>query len=73
VRLLLGAAIPLLLSLLVALEGNTRADLRAAIRPHAKPLAYIPVRNVPQLSPWFPAFPFDEGDNLRFYVERARP
>jgi hypothetical protein len=68
VRLLLGAAIPILLSVLSAPEGNTRTD-------HA--VARIPARNVAQVSALFPAFPafpaLDEGENLRVYVERARP
>ena len=67
-RLLLGATIAFLLSLLIAPEGNTR------IVP--KPAARIPPANVAQVSTWFPAFPafpaFDEGDNLRVYIDRAR-
>ena len=67
VRLLLGATIPFLLSVLIAPEGNTRTDLT---------VARIPARNVEQASPWLPAFPvfpaLDESDNLRVYVERAR-
>jgi hypothetical protein len=73
VRLILGAAIPFLLSVLSAPEGNTRTDLAAA---------RIPARNVALVSALLPAFPaysafpafpaLDEGDNLRVYVERAR-
>lgn len=72
-RLILGAAIPFLLSVLSAPEGNTRTDLAAA---------RIPARNVALVSALLPAFPaysafpafpaLDEGDNLRVYVERAR-
>ncbi len=66
-RLLLGATIPFLLSVLIASGGNSRTDLA---------VARIPARNVAQVSALFPAFPafpaLDEGDNLRAYVERAR-
>jgi len=67
VRLLLGATIPLLLSVLIPPESNTRTDLA---------VARLPAWNVAQVSPLSPAFPafpiLDEGDNLRAYVERAR-
>ena len=67
-RLLLGATIPFLLSVLIAPEGNTRTDLA---------VARTPARTVAQASPWVPALSavptLDEGDNLRAYVERARP
>ena len=63
VRLLLGATIPFLLSVLIAPEGNTRTDLA---------VARLPARSVSQVSPSPPAFPvLDEGDNLRVYLERA--
>ena len=72
-RLLLGAAIPLLLSVLVVAQGNTRTALHATVRPHPNAVARIPAWNVPRVSPLFPAFPaFDEGDSLRAYVEHAR-
>jgi len=68
VRLLLGATIPFLLSVLIVPEGNTRTDLA---------VARIPARTVAQESTWFPTFPafpaLDEGENLRVYVEHARP
>lgn len=72
-RLLLGAAIPLLLSVLVAAQGNTRTDLHATARPQPITVTRIPAWSAPRLSPLFPAFPaFDEGDSLRAYVEHAR-
>jgi hypothetical protein len=72
-RFLLGAAIPLLLSLLVAAQGNTRADFHAAVRPLTKAVARIPGPSIPRMFPSLPAIPaFNEGDNLRVYVERAR-
>jgi len=72
-RLLLGATIPLLLSLLAAAQGNTRADFLAAVQPLTKAAAPLPARSLPQMLPSFPAYPaFNEGDNLRIYVERAR-
>jgi len=68
VRLLLGATIPFLLSVLIVPEGNTRTDLA---------VARLPARHVAQVSHWLPTFPafptLDENDNLRAYVERARP
>ena len=67
-RLLLGATIPFLLSVLIVPEGNTRTDLA---------VARLPARHVAQVSHWLPTFPafptLDENDNLRAYVERARP
>jgi len=68
------AVIPLLLSLLVAAQGNTGTESRAAARSVAKAAVRAPIRNISRVFPSFPAFPaFDEGDNLRAYVERARP
>ena len=72
-RLVLGAAIPLLLSALIASERNNRIDVQAAGRPHTEAFARVPARSAPQVSAGFPAFPaFHEGDNLRLYVERAK-
>src|SRR5437870_13902564 len=73
-RLLLGAAIPLLLSALVAPEGNTAADLHTALRPAPQVAPRSAARHVLQTSRSWPAFPVpDESGNLRAYVERARP
>jgi len=68
VRLLLGATIPFLLSVLIVPEGNTRTDLA---------VARLPARTVARVSTWLPTFPafptLHESDNLRAFVERARP
>lgn len=72
-RLLSGAAIPFLLSVLIAPESNPRIDLQAAARPLPNAVARIPARTVqhaPALFAYFPAF--DESDSLRVYVEHAR-
>ncbi len=67
------AAIPLLLSLVVAAQGNALTDLHATLPPPPKAVARVPTQNVPHVFPSFAAFPaFDEGDNLRVFVERAR-
>ena len=65
-------AILLVLSLLVAAQGNR--DFHAAAVPLEKAVANVPARSIPQVFLSFPAFPaFDEADNLRAYVEHARP
>lgn len=66
-RALLGAAIPVLLTVLIVPESNTRGALHAVARSHPKAVAHVSVRASPLT---FTAF--QEGDDLRAYVERAR-
>ena len=65
-RALLGAAIPLLLAVLLPVDRSPDAALRAAPRLHSKPAAYVPrasFRSMPAT--------YVEGEDLRGYVERA--
>lgn len=68
-RPLLGTAIPLLLCLLFAAQGNGQT---AAVRPLPQAVARTTSHEARPvlLSPTFPAF--DEAENLRVYLERAR-
>jgi hypothetical protein len=69
-------AIPLLLSLVVAAQGTTLTGLHATVQRRPEPIARVPAQSFPKFLPSFSAFPafpaFDEGENLRLYVERAR-
>ncbi|HET7400364.1 MAG TPA: hypothetical protein VFJ62_01250, partial [Usitatibacter sp.] len=70
-RPLLGTAIPLLLPLLLAAaQGNSQT---AAVRPLPQAVTRAAAHDARQVFP-SPAFPaFDEDDNLRVYLARARP
>ena len=71
-RALLGAVVVVLLSILLTPESGTGNALHAAVRPHSKPTA-VSTRPVPRHLQALRAFPtFEEGDNLRVYVEQAR-
>src|SRR6188508_1228128 len=66
-RALAGAAVPVLLAAVIAPDGIPARSLQAA-SSYSKPAVRSPARALPAT-----ATMYHEGDDLRTYVERARP
>jgi len=67
-RALAGAAIPVLLAAFIAPDGNSARSLQAAARSPPKATVRVSARPPP-----LPVTTYQEGDDLRTFVERARP
>ena len=71
---LLVAATLVSLSVLIAPGSPAGIQGRAALPAQSKTVVHVSVRKMPQVRTLFSTFPaFDENDNRRAFVERARP